>query len=360
MGRMPPALADLTTLRLGGPAGRLVEAGDEAAIVDAVRAADAAGEPLLVLAGGSNLVVADDGFPGTVLRIASRGVREDGDRLEVAAGEPWDPFVARCVADGRAGVECLAGIPGSVGATPIQNVGAYGQEVAETIVSVRVYDRAGGDVEELPASACGFSYRSSVFKRTPGRWVVLAVSFELERSPLSAPIRYAELARRLGVELGERAPLAAGREAVLELRRGKGMVIDPADPDSVSAGSFFTNPVLDGDAFAALERRAAERLGDGARPPAFPEADGRVKTSAAWLIERAGFARGQGDPDGIAISAKHTLALTNRGAGSTAELVALAREIAGGVRDAFGVELVPEPVFVGHEWHPGARRGPAA
>jgi UDP-N-acetylmuramate dehydrogenase len=293
-----------------------------------------------------------------VLRIATRGIdpSELGDgrvALEVQAGEPWDSLVARCVADGLAGVECLSGIPGSVGATPIQNVGAYGQEVAETIVSVRVLDRSTGAVEELDAAACGFTYRSSAFKRVPGRWVVLAVTFALGRSDLSAPVRYAELARTLGVELGERAPLADVREAVLALRRGKGMVIDPADPDSVSAGSFFTNPILDAGAFAALERRVAERLGDGAAPPAFPEGDGRVKTSAAWLIERAGFHRGHGDPQGIAISAKHTLALTNRGAGTTAQLVALAREIAGGVRERFDVELVPEPVFVGHEWDDG-------
>jgi UDP-N-acetylmuramate dehydrogenase len=351
----PPLLADLTTLRLGGPAGRMVEATDEDAVVEAVRRADDAGEPLLVLAGGSNLVVADAGFPGTVLRIATRGIvraeAADGRvALEVQAGEPWDPFVAACVTEGLAGVECLAGIPGSVGATPIQNVGAYGQEVAETIRRVRVLDRRTGAVAELDAGACGFTYRSSAFKRTPGRWVVLAVTFELERSGLSAPIRYAELARRLGASLGDRAPLADVRAAVLDLRRGKGMVIDPADPDSVSAGSFFTNPILDVDRFAALERRVAERLGDGVAPPAFPEADGRVKTSAAWLIERAGFHRGHGDPHGIAISSKHTLALTNRGAGTTAELVALAREIAGGVHDRFGVDLVPEPVFVGHAW----------
>ena len=351
----PTLLRDLTTLRLGGPAGRLVEASDEDAVVDAVRRADRAGEPLLVLAGGSNVVVADAGFPGTVVRIATRGVaRTEGPGgealLEVQAGEPWDPVVARCVDEGLAGVECLAGIPGSVGATPIQNVGAYGQEVSDTIRSVRVLDRERDTLEALAPEACGFSYRSSALKRTPGRWVVLAVTFALERSLRSAPIRYAELARRLGVALGDSAPLADVREAVLALRRGKGMVIDPADPDSVSAGSFFTNPVLDADAFAALERRVADRLGDGVVPPAFPDADGHIKTSAAWLIERAGFHRGHGDPHGIAISGKHTLALTNRGRGTTAELVALAREIAGGVRDRFGVELVPEPVFVGHAW----------
>jgi UDP-N-acetylmuramate dehydrogenase len=353
----PTLLSELTTLRLGGAAGTLVEARDEPALVAAVREADRNGEPLLVLAGGSNVVVADAGFPGTVVRVATRGVvrTEESDGrvgLEVQAGEPWDPLVEACVREGLAGVECLSGIPGSVGATPIQNVGAYGQEVSETIRSVRVLDRERDVVEDLPAAACGFTYRSSAFKRTPGRWVVLRVTVVLERSPLSAPVRYAELARRLGVALGERAPLADVRAAVLALRRGKGMVIDPGDPDSVSAGSFFTNPVLDAAAFAALERRAAERLGDGARPPAFPEPDGRVKTSAAWLIERAGFRRGDGDPRGIAISSKHTLALTNRGAGSTADLVALAREIAGGVRAAFGVDLVPEPVFVGHAWEP--------
>jgi UDP-N-acetylmuramate dehydrogenase len=343
---MGPALADYTTLQLGGPAGRLLEAGTESAIVDAVRAIDAAGEPLLILAGGSNLVVADAGFPGTVLRIATRGIAVDGDRLVVAAGEPWDPFVARCVAEGRAGVECLSGIPGSVGATPIQNVGAYGQEVAETIVSVRAYDRALARVEDIPAADCGFSYRSSAFKRTPGRWVVLAVTYALPRQERSRAIRYAELARALGVAEGETAPLADVREAVLALRRRKGMVLDPGDPDTVSAGSFFTNPVLDFDAFAALE----ERVDGDARLPRFPQPDGTVKTSAAWLIERAGFTRGYGDPGTVAISGKHTLALTNRGGGTTAQLVALAREIAGGVRDRFGVELVPEPVFVGHDW----------
>jgi UDP-N-acetylmuramate dehydrogenase len=344
-------LSELTTLRLGGPAGRYVEAASDQEVVEVVRA----GEPLLIVAGGSNLVVADEGFGGTVLRVATRGVARDGTTLEVAAGEAWDPLVASCVADGLAGVECLAGIPGSVGATPIQNVGAYGQEVAETIVGVRVLDRVRDTVEELPPSACGFTYRSSAFKREPGRWVVLAVRFALHASQLSAPVRYAELARALGVELGDRAPLGQVREAVLVLRRSKGMVLDAADPDTASAGSFFTNPVLDADGFAALRERVAARIGPDAQPPSWPQDDGRVKTSAAWLIERAGFHRGDGDPNGIAISSKHTLALTNRGAGTTAQLVALAREIAGGVHDAFGVELTPEPVLVGHDWQPFSR-----
>ena len=341
-------LSELTTLRLGGPAERYLEANTEEEVVDAVREDG----PLLILAGGSNVVVADEGFAGTVLRVATRGVARDGTTLEVAAGEDWDALVASCVAEGLAGVECLAGIPGSVGATPIQNVGAYGQEVAETIVAVRVLDRVGGSVAELPPAACRFTYRSSAFKREPGRWVVLAVRFALGASELSAPIRYAELARALGVELGDRAPLAEVRDAVLALRRRKGMVLDACDPDTFSAGSFFTNPILDADSWAALQARVKERLGPEVHPPSWPEADGRMKTSAAWLIERAGFHRGHGDPDGIAISTKHTLALTNRGAGTTAQLVALAREIAGGVREAFGVDLVPEPVFVGHEWAP--------
>ena len=344
-------LADHTTLRLGGPAREVVEATDEAALIAAVRAADAKQEPLLILAGGSNVVVADAGFPGTVVHLKTCGVEraaapgcEDRTGLTVAAGEPWDPFVAQCVQEGLAGVECLSGIPGSVGATPIQNVGAYGQEVAEAIAHVRVLDRRDGEVAVLDARACEFTYRSSVFKRTPGRWVVLGVTFVLEASPLSMPIRYAELARALGVTVGGRAPLHDVREAVLQLRRGKGMVLDPADPDTVSAGSFFTNPILDPEAFAELERRAGER------PPAWPEPDGRIKTSAAWLIERAGFAKGHGDPATVAISSKHTLALTNRGGGSTEQLVALAREIAAGVHERFGVDLVPEPVFVGHTW----------
>jgi UDP-N-acetylmuramate dehydrogenase len=315
--------------------------------VDAVREADAAGTPLLLLAGGSNVVIADEGFDGLVLRIATRGTEraaeEGAVRLSVAAGESWDELVAGAVADGLVGVECLAGIPGSVGATPIQNVGAYGQEVSETIGSVRVLDRRSGEVLDLAPAQCGFGYRTSAFKRAPGERVVLSVELVLPRADRSAPVRYGELARALGVELGARAPAAAVREAVLGLRRGKGMVLDPADPDSVSAGSFFTNPILEADAFEALERRAGER------PPAFPEPDGRVKTSAAWLVERAGFHRGYGNGR-AGISSKHTLALVNRGGATTAELVALAREIAAGVERSFGVALVPEPVFVGHRW----------
>jgi UDP-N-acetylmuramate dehydrogenase len=331
-------LAPLTTLRLGGPARRLVEATTEDELVAAVRDADAAGEPLLLLAGGSNLVLADDGWDGTVVAVRTRGVGDDGGRLTVAAGEDWDRFVASSVARGLAGVECLSGIPGSVGATPIQNVGAYGQEVAETIVGVRAHDRRIDATVELAPGDCGFGYRTSRFKGDD-RFVVLSVTYSLSPGEESAPVRYAELARTLGGEIGERVPLADARRAVLELRRGKGMVLDPCDADTVSAGSFFMNPILTTEAFAALQERTPEP------PPGFPDDDGHVKTSAAWLIERAGFEKGYGHA-GARVSSKHTLALTNRG-GTTADLVALAREIRDGVRERFGVELSPEPTLVG-------------
>lgn len=341
---MPPSatgvpLASLTTLRLGGPAARIVEAHTDAELVGAVRACDEADEPVLVLAGGSNVVIADDGFPGTVVRVMTRGVERDGATLTAAAGEPWDELVAATVQEGLAGVECLSGIPGSTGATPIQNVGAYGQDVAQTVTSVRVYDRDRDVLEDLPAAALGFTYRTSAL-RGDDRRVVLRVTFGLSASPVSGPLRYAELQRAVG---SEAAPLADVRAAVLALRRAKGMVVDAADPDSVSAGSFFTNPILDAGAFAELTKRAGEP------PPRFPEADGRVKTSAAWLIERAGFHKGD-ERGRVGISGKHSLALVNRGGATAQELVALAREIAAGVRERFGVELYPEPIFVGHSW----------
>ena len=358
-------LAGYTTLRLGGPARHFAEAADDVELIGQVWAADERGEPLLVLGGGSNLVVADEGFPGTVVHVATRGIRRqpDGDSvlLTVAAGEDWDTVVAGTVADGLAGLECLSGIPGLAGATPIQNVGAYGQEIAQTLVAVRGYDRQRGEVADLTAAECGFGYRTSAFKRSlrtwaaggpgvTGRFVVLGVTFRLERSARSAPVRYAELARALGIAEGGRAPLAEVRSAVLGLRRGKGMVLDAADPDTRSAGSFFTNPVLDLAAFAALERTVAASFGPGVRVPAFPAGPGRVKVPAAWLIERAGFARGYApgpDGRGARISAKHTLALVNPGGATTASLLALAREIAGAVRKSFGVDLAPEPVLVG-------------
>ncbi len=344
-------LSQLTTLRLGGPAHRLLEAATADELVAAVAGAGAAGEPVLVVAGGSNLVIADEGFDGTVVRVATRGVAASdcGEQatLEVAAGEPWDELVARCVAEGLAGIECLSGIPGSTGATPIQNVGAYGQEVADRIASVRAYDTKDGEVRELAPADCRFAYRSSAFRRS-ARYVVLGVTFVLERSPRARPIRYAELARALAVAPGARPPLSAAREAVLALRRSKGMVVDPADPDSVSAGSFFVNPILSGQQLVELERRVADRLGDGVRPPAWPDVDGRVKTSAAWLIEHAGFHRGYGHGR-VGVSRKHTLALINRGGATTGELITLARELRDGVQRAFGVSLRPEPTLIGVE-----------
>jgi UDP-N-acetylmuramate dehydrogenase len=318
----------------------MVEARTEGELAEAVRSAY---EPLLVLAGGSNVVIADDGFPGTVVRVLTEGVERDGARLTVQAGEHWDALVQRCVGEGLQGFECLSGIPGSVGATPIQNVGAYGQEVAETVASVRVLDRASGQIVEMSPQQCGFGYRTSVFKYHD-RHVVLAVTFAMREDARSGPLRYAELARALDVPVGGTAPLDEVREAVLALRRGKGMVIDPRDPDSVSAGSFFTNPILDPGDFARLQALAGELS-----PPAWPEPDGRIKTSAAWLIQRAGYDRGYGDGP-VGISTKHTLAIVNRGGATTTQLLAFAREIAAGVRDRFGVALHPEPVLVGVDW----------
>jgi UDP-N-acetylmuramate dehydrogenase len=347
--RLDAPLAPLTTLRLGGTARRLVTAATSAEVVAAVTDADRRGEPVLVLAGGSNVVIADDGFDGTVVLVRTRGLElsdgPDGVTLEVAAGETWDRVVARCVEEGLAGVECLSGIPGSAGATPIQNVGAYGQDVSETIRSVRTLDRRTGEVVTVPAAQCGFLYRHSVFKGND-RYVVLAVRFALERSPLSRPVRYQDLANQLGVAVGSSAPLVAVRAAVLAQRGIRGMVLDAEDHDTWSVGSFFTNPVLTPAELEALSRRVAERVGEGARLPAFPELDGRTKTSAAWLIDRAGFTKGYGGPR-AAISTKHTLALTNRGEATTEDLMALAREVRDGVREVFGVELVNEPVLIG-------------
>ena len=341
---MAELLADHTTLRLGGPAARWVRATTDDELVAAVGEADAAGEPVLVLGGGSNLVVSDEGFAGTVVEIATRGVTSDVDNddascggvlVTVAAGESWDDLVAQAVEREWIGVEALSGIPGSVGATPIQNVGAYGQEVSQTIASVRVWDRKLRGLRTFANADCGFGYRTSRFKADPGRHVVLSVTFQFRQGDLGEPVAYAELARTLRVDPGARAPLADVRRAVLGLRAGKGMVLDPADHDTWSAGSFFTNPVVPPDA-----------VPDGA--PAWPQPDGLVKTSAAWLIEQAGFAKGHGT-DRAALSGKHPLALTNRGGATTADLLALAREVRGGVEEAFGIRLVNEPVLVGVE-----------
>jgi len=331
-------LAEHTTLRVGGPAAEFVVAESEADLLAAVAEADAAGTPVLVLGGGSNLVVADAGFDGRVVAVRTTGVAADADAcggavVRVAAGEPWDGLVQRAVAEGWLGIEALSGIPGQVGATPIQNVGAYGQEVAGTIASVRCWDRQANAVHTLFARDCRFGYRTSRLKQEPGRFLVLEVVFQFRLGDLGGAVSYAELADRLGVQPGERAPAAEIREAVLALRRGKGMVLDPADHDTWSAGSFFTNPVV-----------AAGQVPDGA--PSWPQEDGRAKTSAAWLIEHAGFGRGYGSAR-AALSGKHTLALTNRGGATAEELVDLAREVRDGVRESFGIELVNEPVLVG-------------
>lgn len=331
------ALADLTTLRVGGEARRLVTAATEAELVDAVASADAAGEPVLLVGGGSNLVVGDDGFPGTVVRIATTGVTVHavdacgGVIVTVAAGEPWDAFVRRTAERGWAGVETLAGIPGLAGATPVQNVGAYGQEVAATIARVRTWDRNDRCVRTFMNTDCQFGYRTSRFKGVD-RFVVLDVTFQLRLGRLSEPIRYAELAAALGTEAGGRVALADVPDAVVTLRRRKGMVLEDDDHDTWSVGSFFTNPfVVD--------------VPDGA--PAWPGGGG-VKTSAAWLIEHAGFARGYPGADApVSLSTKHTLAITNRGRGTAADVAALAREIRDGVQARFGIRLEPEPRLVG-------------
>jgi UDP-N-acetylmuramate dehydrogenase len=409
-------LADHTTLHLGGPAAHFIAATSEEELVAAVRAADLAAEPVLVLGGGSNLVVADAGFPGTVVLAAFAGFEVAGvgpgngnspvhaspqAKVTVAAGQDWDELVRQCVSAGLSGIECLSGIPGLAGATPIQNVGAYGQEVAQTIASVRAYDRLRGEVVELSGADCGFGYRTSRFKReaaaalaaeaglrsaspmagaephagspiagaapkpaphtagATGRFVILSVTFALTASALSAPVRYGELGRSLGVAEGDRVPLADARHAVLELRRGKGMVLDDADPDTHSAGSFFTNPVLTASQFDDLEAVVAARWDsageDSARParvPYYAGDHGLVKVPAAWLIEHAGFTKGfalSRDSSAARISAKHTLALINPGRSTTAELLRLARHIRDGVRAAFGVELAAEPTLVGAE-----------
>lgn len=348
--RQDVRLADLTTLRLGGPAARFVYASTAEELVATVRDCDQNGEPVLVLCGGSNVVVADEGFDGTVVRVGLQGVEVDaagcaaddlascgGIIVTVAAGELWDDLVERSVAEGWTGIEALSGIPGAVGATPMQNVGAYGQEVAETVWTVRTYDRAAKAIRTFANADCWFGYRTSRF-RGRDRFVVLAVSYQLRQGDLSGPVRYAELARALGVEVGKRAPARAVRDAVLTLRRGKGMVLDESDHDTWSAGSFFTNPILD----------AAQAVELPVRAPRWPLSSGRVKTSAAWLIEQAGFSRGYPGPGGrVTLSGKHTLALTNRGSATTADLLVLAREVRDGVRAAFGIELGPEPVLIG-------------
>lgn len=359
-------LAQLTTFRIGGPAATLITAYSEHALADAVRAADAQGTPLLVIGGGSNMLCADAGFAGTVVRdgrTAPLGAqtRENGRvAFTVPAGMVWDDAVEASLAHGLSGLEALSGIPGTAGAAPIQNVGAYGHEVAEVISRIRVLDRRTGAVEERAYADFHPAYRDSGLKRstrnrdiaggTPfaptGRWVVLAVTFDLAASDLSLPVQYAELAHRLGVEPGQQAPAAQVRATVLELRRSKGMVSDDTDHDTWSAGSFFTNPILSPE--------DACQLPDGI--PRYP-AGSAVKTSAAWLIQHAGLPKGSaatGNPadDATApatLSTKHVLALTNRGHATAADVRALAQRVQAAVQQAYGITLVPEPVMVGFD-----------
>ncbi len=336
------ALAPHTTLRVGGPADRLVEARSAAEIVEAVRAADAAGEPLLLLGGGSNVVIADEGVPGIALLVRSSGhtvepLPDGGALVTVEAGEDWDALVAATVDAGLGGLECLSGIPGSTGATPVQNVGAYGVEIADLLVDVDLYDRRTGEVRpHVPAAELGLGYRASVLKHRDDA-VVLRVRFRLRPDGTSAPIRYPELARVLGVPPGATVPAPAARAAVLGLRRGKGMVLDAADHDTWSVGSFFTNPIV-----------PTADVPDVPGLPRWPADHNRVKLPAAWLIENAGFGRGYPAPGGrVALSGKHVLALSNRGGGTAADVLRLAGEVRDGVRSRFGVSLAPEPVLVG-------------
>lgn len=347
-------LSSLTTAGVGGPAARYVEARTEAEIIEAVRTADAAGEQVLILGGGSNLLVADGGFAGTVVKIASEGFTvnaEDscgGVAVVVQAGHNWDALVEHAVRHAWSGIEALSGIPGATGGTPVQNVGAYGADVSQTIAAVRTWDRQRNAVQTFTNSELKFGYRDSILKQTTvsgsPRYVVLTVEFQLPLGRMSAPIRYAELARALGVEVGQRAYSNDVRREVLRLRASKGMVWDAEDRDTYSTGSFFTNPIVPAE--------TADRL--PADAPRFPAgAEGMVKLSAAWLIDRAGFGKGFGlEPDSVSggrasLSTKHTLAITNRGGASTDDVLAIAREVRSGVADRFGIELHPEPLLIG-------------
>ena len=358
----PPSIRDLSTLRLGGAPNALVVAKNEQDLLEAVRAADVTGEQLLVFGGGSNLVVADDGFDGAALRVATSGVsrRREPDgrvRLVAAAGESWARLVETCVSDGLSGIEALAGIPGTVGATPIQNVGAYDQEVADSIKEVRVYDRALRQSVSLSRAECGFGYRRSRFQAIPDRFVILGVDFMLSSCAKSGEITNSEVRKALALPEGATAPTSQVQDVVLGLRREKGMVLDPADHDTWSVGSFFKNPILAPERFKALQVLAQARE-PGCEVPGRAGRDGRVRTAAAWLIEHAGFQKGHPLPRwpeaAVALSTKHVLALTNRGSGTTRELLALAREVARGVEVAFGIVLEPEPVLVGVAWEEGS------
>jgi len=328
-----------TSLRVGGPAKSIVNVSTEAEIIAAIEAAG--DSPVLIIGGGSNVLISDSGFEGTVIHIANNQAASEvdacsGATLTIGAGEDWDQFVATTISRGFAGLETLSGIPGTVGAAPIQNIGAYGHEVSEFITRVRTYDREAKAIKTFTNAECEFEYRSSHFKKHPGRYIVLSVQFQIRTGEISTPITYAELAKKLGIAVGEKAPVLDTRNAVMELRASKGMLLNPSDKDSWSAGSFFTNPIVSTEIASALPEGA----------PKWPTADGRVKTSAAWLIENSGIDKGQSH-GGARISTKHVLALTNSGNATAEELIQLAREVRASVQEKFGITLEPEVNLVG-------------
>ncbi|MFT4042129.1 MAG: UDP-N-acetylmuramate dehydrogenase [Gordonia sp. (in: high G+C Gram-positive bacteria)] len=344
-------LAELTTLRLGGPAHALIRCPDTRTVVEEVTALDREREPVLIIGGGSNLVIADNGFDGTAVVIESGRIdfgtgRESGRAHVVAdAGVPWDDLVAATLDAGFGGLECLSGIPGSAGATPVQNVGAYGVDIADVVRTVQVLDRRAGTLRWVGPGELGLGYRTSNLKYRDD-FVVVAVSFWLNDNRLSQPLRYRDLAARLDVAEGTRVDARTVRETVLDLRRGKGMVLDPDDHDTWSAGSFFTNPIIGAEIADNVMGQIRRSVGDDVTVPAFPVPDG-VKLSAGWLIEHAGYAKGYPGPGAaVRLSTKHALAVTNRGNASTEQLLDLARQVRAGVKDAFGVLLQPEPVLV--------------
>ena len=335
------ALSNFTTLKVGGPAQKIVHAHTEDELVEFVKAADKAGEQVLILGGGSNLLISDAGFAGTVIRVESKGNALDydacsGGMIEVSAGEDWDKFVALTIEKGFADLESLSGIPGTIGGAPIQNIGAYGHEVSETIARVKAYDRTKGEITTFTNEQCRFSYRNSVFKAEAGRYVILNVIFQLRKGEKSLPITYAELAKFLSINIGDRAPVVEVRKAVLQLRGRKGMLIDAGDVNSNSAGSFFVNPILN--------KEIADKL--PADAPRWPQTDGRIKTSAAWLMEHAGVNKGE-KLAGAQISNKHVLALTNSGDATAGDIVELAKMARAKVFEKFGVKLEAEVQLVG-------------
>lgn len=348
-------LAELTTLRVGGPALELLSPATQAELVQQALDTWASGEPWLLLGGGSNLLVADEGFDGTVIRVLTRGIERQplpegslSDSLErgpvilrIQAGEPWDAVVAFAVENGLAGIEALSGIPGSVGAAPVQNIGAYGQELSEVLVGIEFLDFLTGEQSRMPAAGLELGYRTSALKQGR-RGLVISVDLRLEASGRSRPIDYTQLADALGVTAGDTAPLASVREAVLGLRASKGMLLSPDDPDSVSAGSFFTNPIVAENFARALPPEAPRWILD----PEAPESP--VKLSAAWLIEHSGIRRGFSLPGSrAAVSSKHTLALVNTGGALAEDVAELARYVQLRVLSEFGVRLQPEPQLVG-------------